>query len=282
MPQGTNTLVISGLTAGTTYNRIFTFTTQYSTGNSGFSSATRTFTTQSNLVTDVVAAVDTSDTVTISWTPPEDSTDYSGVMISADSTVGDLTTTPQSVSQGTNTFTISGLTAATTYMPDLTIATQYTGSKSGGSDVYMVSFTTQSNLVTNIEGSDLTSDSATISWTDPVDTVDYSGVMITVDSDIGSLTGTDTVSRGTNTFTISDLTANTLYTRTFTVTTQYTGGKSGGNQEYMVSFTTQSNLLTGVVVNAITADSVTLTWSIRKIPQTIPAYLLRLPPPSLP
>ena len=239
---GTTTLVISLLQAATTYTPTFTFATEYSGGKSGSSTMhPLSVTTQSNLVTNVMVNVNSSDTVTISWTAPADSIGYSGVMISADSTVGDLTTTPQSISQGTNTLTISGLTAATTYMPDITIATQYTGSKSGGSDVYMVSFTTQSNRVTNIAGSDITSDSATIRWNDPEDTVDYTGVMITVDSAIGSLTGTDSVSQGTNTFTISGLTANTPYTRTFTVATQYTGGKSGASRMYTVSFTTQSN-----------------------------------------
>ena len=229
---GTTTLVISGLTAATTYTPTFTFTTEYSDANKSGSSTVHplSVTTQSTLVTGVVATVDTSDTVTLSWTAPEDTTDYSGVMISADSTVGDLTTTPQSVSQGTNTLTISGLTAATTYTHNLTIATQYSGSKSGGSAEYMVSFTTQSNMVTGVVASPASATGGaaiTLSWSIPEDTTNYTGVAITAEPTIDTVT----VGESATSTTITGLAVATHYT--FTLTTQYSGGKSGGDATIM-------------------------------------------------
>ena len=229
--QDTTTVFISGLDAATTYTPTFTFSTEYSGGKSGSSTMhPLTVTTQSTLVTGVIASDITSDTVTISWTAPEDTTDYSGVMISADSAVGDLTTIPQSVSQGTNTFVISDLTANNFYTLNLTFATQYTGSKSGGSGVYMVSFTTQSNMVTGTVASPASATGGaaiTLSWSIPEDTTNYTGVAITAEPTIDTVT----VGESATSATITGLAVATPYI--FTLTTQYSGGKSGGDATIM-------------------------------------------------
>ena len=263
---GTNTLVISLLQAATDYTPTFTFTTAYSDINKSGSSTMHplSVTTQSNLVTNVMVTVDSSDTVTLRWNDPEDTVGYMFVSIAADSATGSLAGI-ETVPQGTNTLTISGLTADTTYNRIFTFTTQYSTGNSGFSSATRT-FITQSNRVTNIADIALTSDSITLSWTAPEDTVNYTGVMITVDSAIGSLTGTDSVSQGTNTFTISGLTANTPYTRTFTVATQYTGGKSGANRMYTVSFTTQSNRVDNVVASSTSTTAtvdpaITLSWT---------------------
>ena len=138
--RDTNTLTISELTAATPYTFMLTFATEYSDGKSGGSSThTIDITTQSNLVTAVVASNTDATTITLSWADPEDRVRYSGVMVTGGTMAG-VMITPQTVSASDGStaqqVAIDSLTADTDYT--FTLATQYAdddagNSKTGGS-----------------------------------------------------------------------------------------------------------------------------------------------------
>ena len=130
----TNTLTISDLDPATPYTLTLTFATQYDTAGKG-SSSERTIPvmTQSNLVTAVTATDITVDSITLSWIDPEDTTGYSGVMVSGSTTTGDMIT-PQTISATAGStdeeVTIADLMELTTYT--FTLTTQYDDGKAGG------------------------------------------------------------------------------------------------------------------------------------------------------
>ena len=122
-----NILTISSLTAETEYTLVLTFDTEYGGDTRDSSEHTITVTTQSNQVTTVTASDITENSITLSWTPPEDAgDDYQGVTISAMPTIPEVT-----VDQPTTTMAIDSLDAFTNYV--FTITTRYsTANKSGG------------------------------------------------------------------------------------------------------------------------------------------------------
>ena len=136
----TNTLTISGLTAGTEHTLTLSFTTQYSTAGKGSDSDHIIMvTTQSNVVTNVTATDITADSLTLSWADPEDTTGYSGVMISADPEVTSLNGAAGMVDADTGTareLVIDGLTIGIDYT--FTLATQYNDGKAGGGVDFMI------------------------------------------------------------------------------------------------------------------------------------------------
>ena len=218
----TTTYQVTALEAGTTYT--FTIATRY-TASGKNNNTTVTATTAS--VTQVQSVVlnnsaTTSDSVTIIWEDPVDTTNYAGVVISAVTTTGSLST--ETVAVGTNTLTINGLAAETTHTLALTFVTVYRGGKSGSSD-HTIPVTTQSNRVTAITVSDITENSITLSWTAPEDAgSDYEGVTITAMPTITEAT----VGKLTTTATITALAIFTDYD--FTITTRYSGTKSGADR----------------------------------------------------
>ena len=145
-----DTLAISGLTAGTEHTLTLSFTTQYSTAGKGSDSDHIIMvTTQSNVVTAVVASNTDATTITLSWTDPEDTTGYSGVMISADPAEGNLDM-PETVAEGTDPqqLIVMNLTGDTDYI--FTLATQYDDGKNGGSTDIMA--TTINTIDTDGDG----------------------------------------------------------------------------------------------------------------------------------
>ena len=149
------THTVTMLDAGTTYE--FTITTRYTA--SGKNNDTM-ITAMTAVATGVqsVALVDgttTSDSVTITWQDPVDMDGYTGVTITADPTVGSLST--ETVAVNTNTLTVSGLTADTEHMLMLTFATEYDDTSKGSSSPHIIPVMTQSNLVTNVAASIITS-----------------------------------------------------------------------------------------------------------------------------
>ena len=175
------------------------------------------------------AAIDTSattsDSVTITWDNPVDTDGYTGVTITADPAVGNLST--ETVAVGTNTLTISDLTAETEHMLMLTFATEYGDTNKGSSSDHTISVTTQSNRVTNVAVNGINTTVLTLIWQNPEDTTNYSEVMITSDPAVGNIATPQTVPMATNTFSVTGLTAGTSYR--FTFATIYSGGKSGSS-----------------------------------------------------
>ena len=135
----TNTLTISGLTAGTEHTLTLSFTTQYSTAGKGSDSDHIIMvTTQSNVVTNVTATDITADSLTLSWADPEDTTGYSGVMISANPAEGSLNmpeTLSTSAGGTAQQLVIMNLTATQGYT--FTLTTQYADGKAGDDTIFM-------------------------------------------------------------------------------------------------------------------------------------------------
>ena len=256
------TYQVTDLEAGTAYT--FTITTRYSDVGKNNSVAIMAMTALSTEVQRVALVVSetTSDSVTLSWEDPADTDGYTGVTISAVSTVGDLDMNmPRTVAQGTNTLTISDLAAETEYMLMLTFTTEYSTDKGSSSD-HTIPVTTQSTLVTNVIASTITSDSVTLSWDDPEDTVGYTGVTISATATVGDLDMNipRTVAKDTNTLTISNLAAEAEYMLVLTFTTEYSTNK-GSSSNYTIPVTTQSNYITAFVPSTITAITITLSWA---------------------
>ena len=228
----TTTYTVTNLEADTEY--VFTIITRYD--DSGKDNSV-IIVGMSALPTEVQAVdinnhATTSESVTLTWDDPKDIVGYIGVLvtINVDTSVDSLV--PQSVPDaGPNTLTINGLDADTPYTLVLTFVTEYSSDK-GSSSMHIVSFRTQSNRIDNAMAdntSTTTAPAITLTWDAPEDTVHYTGVAISADFAIPSVT----VETPITTTTIADLTAGVSYT--FTLTTQYSDGKSGGSVDIIVT-----------------------------------------------
>ena len=225
------TYEVTGLSAGTTYT--FTITTRYvasgKDNDTTVPATTITATGIQNVSIDDDAT--TSDSVTITWADPEDTDDYTGVMIRVVSSVDSFTATETVPDADTDTVTISGLTAGAAQTLTLTFVTQYSTDK-GSMIERTIDITTQSNLVTNVVASNTDTTTITLSWADPEDRVRYSGVMVTGSTMAGVMITPQTVSASDGStaqqVAIMGLTADTDYT--FTLATQYADDDAGNRK----------------------------------------------------
>ena len=223
---------VTGLEAGTEYS--FIIATRYT--DSGKNNST-TITAMTAVATEVQgvaldAAETTSDSATITWEDPVDTTGgYTGIMISVTSSVDGFMATETVPNADTDTVTISGLKAGTLHTLMLTFVTQYDTAGKGSSSDHTIPVTTQSNIVTGVMGSD-TGTTVTLSWTDPEDRVRYSGVMVTGSTTAGDMIVPQTINATAGStaeeLIIADLTGPTDYT--FTITTQYENDTAGNSK----------------------------------------------------
>ena len=164
-------------------------------------------------------------TATLTWSAPTDTAGYEGVLISEASSSGNLIT-PQPVAAGTQSFAITGLEADTSYR--VTIQTQYTLSgKNNNRDIDIQTVTNTD--IQHITVSGINTTVLTLAWQNPVDTADYTEVMITSEPAAGSITTPQSVAPGTTTFSVTGLTAGTPYR--FTFATIYSGDKTGSSTD---------------------------------------------------
>ena len=222
LDNSTTTYQVTGLDPATDY--VFIIATRYTDSGKNNSVTIMTMTTLPVTVQNI--AIDqsktTSDSITLTWENPSNTRNYTGITISANPPVGNLTS--QTVAGDVNTLVISTLTADTDHTLNLTFATQYSdNNKSGGSSMHVLTVTTQSNSVSNVMASGITSDSITLSWEDPEDITGYTGVVISAVPFISAVT----VDESTVTKIITGLNQADSYA--FTLATQYNNGKSGGN-----------------------------------------------------
>ena len=208
-----------------------------------------------------VSAV-TTDAITLNWTAPTDTDGYLGVTISEENNAGSLMDAVELAAE-TTTHTVTDLAASTEYT--FTIATRYTDS--GKNNTTMVTATTAASTgvqsVALVDGT-ATSDSVTVTWEDPEDTDGYTGVTISVASNIGNFTATETVPNAdTDTVTISGLAAAANHTLTLSFTTQYDTEGKGSSSDHTIAVSTQSNTIDTdtVMTSAVTSDSVTIAWA---------------------
>ena len=232
----TTTYIVTDLAADTEYT--FTIATRYTASGKNNSTMVTATTAKSTGVQSVALAdgTTTSNSVTITWQDPADADGYTGVTITADPAIGSLST--ETVAVGTNTLTISGLTADTEHMLMLTFATEYDDASKGSSSPHDITVMTQSNRVTAVMGSDTgTGTTVTLSWVDPQDTIGYSGVMISAEPEVASLNGAAGMvdASGGSTAEQIDIMGLTIgIDYTFTLATQYADGKTGGSFDFMI------------------------------------------------
>ena len=239
----TTTYQVTALTPATEYT--FTIATRYTDSGKNNDTIVTAVTAVATAVQGVVldAAETTSNSATVTWDNPVDTDGYTEitVTIGVDPAVDGLT--PQSIAAADpNILTISGLTAGTLNTLTLIFATEYSDTTKNSSSSHIIPVTTQSNRVTNVIASDITTDSVTLSWTDPEDRVRYSGVMISASTAAGDMITPQmidaTAGSTAEQVTIADLAGPTAYT--FTLTTQYSDDaanntKSGGSTEIMAT-----------------------------------------------
>ena len=248
---------VTGLSVDTKYT--FTIATRYLDSSKNYD-ATITVATLSEATQVQSAASDaTSATaITLNWDIPTDTVGFLGVIVSEENNSGSLLSAVD-IAADTTTYQVTGLKASTAYT--FTIATRY--SDSGKNNSTMVMGTTASvTAIQNaaIDTSATTSDSVTITWDNPVDEENYTGVTITADPAVGSLSTEETVAAGTNILTISDLTAETEYMLMLTFATEYDDTNKGSSTDHTIPVTTQSNRVTNVAINGINTTALTLTW----------------------
>ena len=235
----TTTYQVTGLKASNAYT--FTIATRYV--NSGKNNSTIVMGTTASVTAIQNAAIDasatTSDSVTITWDNPVDEENYTGVTITADPAVGSLST-EETVAAGTNTLTISDLTAETKYMLMLTFATEYDDTNKGSSSDHTIPVTTQSNRVTNVAINGINTTVLTLTWQNPEDTTDYTEVIITAEPAAGNIATPQTVPMATTAFAVTELTAGTTYR--FTFATIYSDNKSGSSTDITVKTLTAASI----------------------------------------
>ena len=260
----TTTYTVTDLEADTEYT--FTIATRYTASGKNNSitieATTASVTEVQNVALD--ASATTSDSVTITWQDPVDTTGYTGVMIRIASNIGGFTTTETVPDADTDMLTISGLTAGTEHTLTLIFTTQYSTDSKNSDSTHTITVTTQSNAIDTdtVTTSAITSDSVTIAWADPEDAAEYTQVAINAASTVDGFTTDATVpAADPNTLTISGLTADTAQTLTLTFTTTYSGTKQGGSSEHTIDITTQSNVVTAVVASNTDATTITLSWA---------------------
>ena len=218
--------------------------------------------TEDTKVQRAVSGAISANSITLNWAVPADTDGYMGVTISEANDSGSLMDAVD-IDAEITTYTVTDLAASTEYI--FTITTRYTAS--GKNNDTMVTATTASvTEVQNVAIDDTatTSDSVTITWQDPENTDGYIGVMISVASNIGGFTATETVPNAdTDTVTISGLAAGAEHTLSFTFITQYNTDSKNSDSTHTITATTQSNTIDTdtVTTSAITSDSVTIAWA---------------------
>ena len=201
------------------------------------------------------------DTITLNWELPADISGYLGVIITEESGAGSLLN-PVELDATITEYTVTNLNPDTVYR--FTITTRYR-ERGKNNDAEIPAMTASATEVQNVDIDDsaTTSDSATITWEDPVDEENYTGVTISIASTVGDfdMNTPRMVEKDTNTLVISGLDAETSYTLVLTFVIEYSDSKSGGNSEYTVEATTQSRRVAAVTASDITENSLTLTWT---------------------
>ena len=230
----TTTYEVTGLEPGTMYT--FTIATRYTDSGKNNDDDVTGMTALATEVQRVVldAAETTSDSVTITWENPIDEEGYTGVTISAASTVGDLDmNTPRMVASDTNTLTISSLTAETEHTFTLSFGTEYDDTNKNSSSSHDITVTTQSNRVSGTVATTTTGIATiTLRWEDPEDTVEYAGVTISANPAAGNLNMPEMINAsGGSTAGQLDITGLATFTSyDFTISTRYNGTKSGADR----------------------------------------------------
>ena len=223
-------IFVSGLSSNTAY--VFSLMTSNSSGTST-ASPTVTITTLPNQPTSLTLINTSTNSITISFTPPTGS-----VAITYSSTVGTGSGTP-------TTYTITGLTASTTYSISI-IATNATGSSTSSA----LTRTTATAPPTNLSANTITTSSTIVTFTAPVGVTN--GSVFTLYAG-GQLIGS--INYPTFSFNLTGLSSNTIYP--FTITATNSNGTSiASNILYVTTLP-----IAPTTITIISSTSTTLTMS---------------------
>ena len=188
--------------------------------------------------------------VILNWDLPTDTVGFLGVTISEASNTASSLVPPVEVAAEITTYTVTDLEPNTAY--EFTITTRYSASgKNNSSTVSAMTVSATAVQNATIDASATTPNSITLTWDNPQDTDGYNGVTISEASNAGSLSDPVEAAADATTYTVTGLTGDTLYT--FTLTTRYSGSKSGSGTEIMAM-----TLATPIAVNLIDIDGDTL------------------------
>ncbi len=209
-------------------------------------------TTPPSTPTNLTASNITTSSVDLSWSASTDNVGVAGYNIYVDGTlVGNTTAT---------TFTVSGLSASTTYSMSVT-AYDAAGNESGAATISVTTATppdtTPPSTPTNLTASNITTSSVDLSWSASTDNVGVAGYNIYVD---GTLVGNTTAT----TFTVSGLSPGTTYNMSVTAY-DAAGNESGAATVSVTTLSGGGNCVGGNVALSLTLDNYPgeTTWDLK-------------------
>ena len=209
--------------------------------------------TEATQVQNAASGASTIDAITLTWDAPTDIDGYMGVTITIKNNTDTLLDTVELDDSATE-YQVTNLEAATEYT--FTIATRYTASGKNNSTTIMATTVTATG-VQNAAIATVGATTATLTWNAPTDTAGYEGVLISEASSSGNLITPQPVAAGTQSFAITELTADTSYR--VTIQTQYT--RSAKNNNTFIDIQTVTNTaVQHIAINGINTTALTLVW----------------------
>jgi hypothetical protein len=247
-----HSVILSGLTPGTTYD--YAVLSANSAGQSS-ASGNYTFTTPSvppPVILSVTITSITSNSATISWTTDQAST--SQVEYGTTPAYGLLSAANSSLVTS-HSVTLTGLTPNTTYNYATLSANSW--GVSGASTNY--TFTTQvpPPVISSVNVTGITTNSATITWT--TDQASTSQVEFGTTTSYGSLSAANSAQVTSHSITLVSLTAGTTYD--FAALSTNSSGLLGTSSNYTFTTTPPAAVITSLSVSGITSTGATITWT---------------------
>ena len=204
------------------------------------------------VISDIMVSDINTDSATITWTTDQqsDSLVEYGTTTSYDNSSSDASITTN------HSITLTGLTPATEYHFKITSASNYGVSSSSGDNMF-ATFTPPPPVISDVFAVNITSDSATITWT-----TDQQGDSI-VDYGTTTVYGSsvsDPVLTVSHSITLSGLNPGTTYHFKVTSTNTYGVSSSTGDNTF-TTIIPSPPVISNIVVSNITDSSATITWT---------------------
>jgi subtilisin family serine protease len=251
----TNSYSLTGLTAATNYQ--FQVKTVCSTSSSSAYATAVAFTTSAapcNTPTNLASSNITASGATLSWTAASGASSY----VLNYRVVG-ASTWSSDISTATNSYSLTGLTAATNYQFQVKTVCSTSSSSAYATAVAFTTSAAPCNTPTNLASSNITASGATLSWTAASGASSY----VLNYRVVGASTWSSDISTATNSYSLTGLTAATNYQ--FQVKTVCSTSSSSAYAT-AVAFTTSAaatscGIPTALTATNLTATGVTMTWN---------------------
>ncbi|XP_078387838.1 receptor-type tyrosine-protein phosphatase H-like [Cetorhinus maximus] len=250
--KGGSTFNVTGLKPGVQYNLTVTSVTPENTRSTP---EIVEGTTNPSPVTGLYVVSRTTESLEINWTVPNDTrfSEYT-YNITVISDTGNFTQT-NSTEKGGSTFNVTGLKPGVQYNLTVTSVTP----ENTRSTPEIVEGTTNPSPVTGLYVVSRTTESLEINWTVPNDTrfSEYT-YNITVISDTGNFTQTNSTEKGGSTFNVTGLKPGVQYNLTVTSVTP----ENTRSTPEIVEGTTNPSPVTGLYVVSRTTESLKINWTV--------------------